>query len=279
MAVREIKKVITGVTQFDGAGVKLLRVIGYSNTRDFDPFLLLDIFDTEDPKDYIKGFPWHPHRGIETITYLLDGVIEHSDSMGNRGQITDGSCQWMTAGKAVLHQEMPQEAGKMLGMQLWLNLPRRDKLVPPKYRDIQKDRIPRPEEDGCRVGIISGTYKEIQGAATGDYIKPTILDVEMKQGVQWNIPVEPEETAFLYIIRGEGYFGGETIQKVTLGHAVLFGQGDTISVRTEEDKLRFFLFCGKPLRESIAWGGPIVMNTGDELEKAFQEIRAGSFGK
>jgi redox-sensitive bicupin YhaK (pirin superfamily) len=279
MAVREIKKVITGTTQFDGAGVKLVRVIGYPNVKDFDPFLMLDAFDSKDSKDYIKGFPWHPHRGIETVTYLLKGEIEHGDSLGNRGRIVDGGCQWMTAGKAIMHQEMPLPSEQMLGIQLWLNLPRKDKLVPPKYRDLREEMIPKFMEEGSRVAIISGTYKGIQGATRGDYVKTLFLDVELDPNITWSINTEPEETVFLYIVEGEGFFGGANTQQISAKKAILFEKGDKLFVSTTENKCRFFLFSGMPLNEPIAWGGPIVMNTGEELEKAFQEIRAGSFGK
>ncbi len=279
MSVREIKKVITGTTQFDGAGVKLVRVIGYPNVKDFDPFLMLDAFDSRDSKDYIKGFPWHPHRGIETVTYLLKGEIEHGDSLGNHGRIEDGGCQWMTAGKAIMHQEMPQPSEHLLGIQLWLNLPRKDKLVPPKYRDLREEMIPKCTEEGSHVAVISGAYKGIQGPTRGDYVKALFLDVELDCNATWNIHTEPEETVFLYIVEGEGLFGGADTQQISSKKAILFEQGDQLVVSTTESKCRFFLFSGLPLREPIAWGGPIVMNTGEELEKAFREIRAGTFGK
>ncbi|HZK61922.1 MAG TPA: pirin family protein, partial [Anaerovoracaceae bacterium] len=169
--LRTIRKVVTGSTQYDGAGVKLVRVIGHSTVDDFDPFLMLDAFDSDNPSDYIKGFPWHPHRGIETITYLIKGDIEHGDSLGNKGSILNGCCQWMTAGSGILHQEMPKAADRMLGVQLWLNLPRKDKMTKPQYRDIKADMIPRIKEDGSEIGIILGNYKETPGPVSGDYIK------------------------------------------------------------------------------------------------------------
>ncbi|MBH1939777.1 pirin family protein [Mobilitalea sibirica] len=279
MAYREIKQVISGVTQFDGAGVKLVRVIGYSNVKDFDPFLMLDAFDSNDPKDYIKGFPWHPHRGIETVTYLIHGEIEHKDSIGNQGSIRDGSCQWMTAGKAILHQEMPQPSNRMLGIQLWVNLPKKDKMVPPQYRDILPNMIPRIEKNGCRVGVLAGNYEGKEGATQGDYVKAMFLDVEMKPDSSWTLSTEPQDTVFIYIVEGEGYFGGSIPMHITSKKAVLFHEGNELKVSTSDKSIRFFVFSGKPLQEPIAWGGPIVMNTGEELEKAFQEIREGTFGK
>ncbi len=279
MSVREIKKIITGSAQVDGAGVKLIRVIGYDNVWDFDPFLMLDAFDSQNPEDYVKGFPWHPHRGIETITYLIQGEIEHGDSMGNKGTIRDGGCQWMTAGKAVMHQEMPKPSHRMLGVQLWLNLPKKSKLVPPKYRDLSADKIPVIGEEGCRIGIIAGNYKGKNGATEGDYVKATFLDVSVNEAFTWDYATEPEDTVFVYIVEGEGYFGGEEKQLISAKHAVLLTKGDTFTVTAGKKPLRMFLFTGKPLREPIAWGGPIVMNTGEELDQAFKEIRQGTFVK
>ncbi len=279
MSIREINKVIVGSKQTDGAGVKLVRVIGYSNVWDFDPFLMLDAFDSRDPDDYVKGFPWHPHRGIETVTYLIHGEIEHGDSMGNKGTITEGGCQWMTAGKAIMHQEMPQPSDWMLGLQLWINLPRKDKMVTPKYRDIRADMIPVVQEEGCVVRILSGQYKEQLGAMQADYVKASIMDVTIEDGMTWNYQTNPGDTIFIYIVRGEGFFGGEKKQLLQSKRAVLYGSGNEIEVRAQKDELRIVVFTGKPLREPIAWGGPIVMNTSDEIEKAFKEIREGTFGR
>jgi len=279
MGVREISKIVTGSAQVDGAGVKLVRVLGYANIWDFDPFLMLDAFDSKSPSDYIKGFPWHPHRGIETITYLIHGKIEHEDSMGNKGLIQDGGCQWMTAGKAILHQEMPKPSKEMLGVQVWLNLPRKNKMVSPQYRDLRAELIPVIEEEGCKIGIIAGHYKEHQGATQGDYVKATFLDVDISADTTWSYTTNPEETLFVYIVVGEGLFGGADKQLLSEKRAVLFGKGDELIVSTGKENLRIFVFSGKPLREAIAWGGPIVMNTGDEIDKAFKEIREGTFGK
>jgi redox-sensitive bicupin YhaK (pirin superfamily) len=279
MKIREINKIIAGSAQTDGAGVKLVRVIGYANVWDFDPFLMLDAFDSRDSADYVKGFPWHPHRGIETVTYLIHGEIVHEDSMGNKGAIKEGGCQWMTAGRAVMHQEMPQPSDQMLGLQLWLNLPRKDKMVPPQYREIRAEMIPVVQEEGCTIRILSGEYKGQQGAMIGDYVKATILDVTIQEGVTWNYSTMPGDTVFLYIMDGEGFFGGEDKKLLPYKQAVLFRDGDEIEVRAQKKELRIIVFTGKPLREPIAWGGPIVMNTSDEIDKAFKEIREGTFVK
>jgi redox-sensitive bicupin YhaK (pirin superfamily) len=279
MSAREISKIITGSAQTDGAGVKLIRVIGYANVYDFDPFLMLDAFDSQNPEDYVKGFPWHPHRGIETITYLIKGQIEHGDSMGNKGTIRDGGCQWMTAGKAVLHQEMPQPSDRMLGVQVWLNLPRRSKMVPPQYRDLSAEKIPVVQEEGCRVGIVAGSYKGCAGATQGDYVKATFLDVSLEEAFTWEYVTNPEDTVFAYIVEGEGYFGGEEKQLLTSKRSVLFKKGDELIITAGKHPLRVFILAGKPLHEPVAWGGPIVMNTSDEIDQAFKEIRQGTFGR
>src|SRR5450759_4985069 len=185
--MREIRRIVTGANQVDGAGVKLVRVLGPAQTKEFDPFLMLDAFDSRNPADYIKGFPWHPHRGIETVTYLIAGDIEHGDSLGNKGHILDGGCQWMTAGSGIIHQEMPQPAGWMLGLQLWLNLPRKDKWTRPQYRDITAALIPKVQEESGTVGVISGAYGMAQGATQGDYVKALLLDVTLKPGAGWRL--------------------------------------------------------------------------------------------
>lgn len=279
MSKREISKVIVGSHQVDGAGVKLVRAIGYDNVYDFDPFLMLDAFDSNNSDDYIKGFPWHPHRGIETVTYLVQGEIEHEDSMGNKGTINDGCCQWMTAGRAILHQEMPQPSKRMLGLQLWINLPRKDKMVEPKYRDIRSDMIPVMEEPGSIVRILSGYYKEQAGAMQGDYVQATVLDVTIKPNTTWSLATDSEETVFIYILEGSGGFGDKDKKVLEAKRAVLFTKGEELEVVTWSESVRFVLFMGKPIKEPIAWGGPIVMNTSEELEQTFKEIRNGTFVK
>ena len=273
---RKIHRIVTGSHQVDGAGVKLVRVIGHADVEEFDPFLMLDAFDSLNPADYIKGFPWHPHRGIETVTYLIAGDIEHGDSLGNKGHILDGGCQWMTAGSGIIHQEMPQPAERMLGLQLWLNLPRKNKWARPQYRDITETLIPKVQEENGTVGVISGTYGNVQGATQGDYVQALLLDVALKPGAEWFLPVDSASTLFIYIVEGGGYFDASST-RVESHRAVLFGDGDEFAVRAGREGIRFVLFAGRPLRESIAWGGPIVMNTQEELQQAFADMDNGTF--
>lgn len=275
--IRNVKRLVTGSVQYDGAGVKLVRVLGNATVEDFDPFLMLDAFDSVNPEDYVKGFPWHPHRGIETVTYLIRGRIEHGDSLGNRGVIADGGCQWMTAGGGILHQEMPQPSERMLGVQLWLNLPRRDKMTAPEYRDITEDMVPKVRGEGSTVAVISGHYNGAAGAVQGDYVQTLFLDVALEAGVVWKLPTRPDDTVFAYLVRGSGRFGGSDAAVVTEKHAVLFGSGDELAVTAGDGGLRLLVLAAKALKEPVAWGGPIVMNTREELEQAFQEIRSGTF--
>lgn len=275
--MRTIRRVVAGSAQVDGAGVRLVRVIGRADTREFDPFLMLDAFDSRNPDDYTRGFPWHPHRGIETVTYLINGDIEHSDSLGNKGSILDGCCQWMTAGSGILHQEMPQASERMLGVQLWLNLPRRDKLVRPQYRDLAAAMIPRVQEPGAAIGVIAGRYGQTTGATQGDYVKTLFLDVVLEPGREWQLSTAREDTLFVYIVDGAGCFAGDRHKVTGSRQAVLFNKGDRFVARAAEQGLRFLLFAAEPLREPIAWGGPIVMNTREELQQAFQELEDGTF--
>ena len=277
--VRTIRKVVTGSRQQDGAGVQLVRVLGYNTVKEFDPFLMLDAFDSSDPEDYIKGFPWHPHRGIETITYLIKGKIEHGDSIGNEGAILDGCCQWMTAGSGIMHQEMPKPAEQMLGVQLWLNLPKNKKMTNPAYRDIKESMIPKISEKSGIVGVISGTYQNQKGAVQGDYVNVLFLDVELFPDSEWRLVTNPDDTLFAYIVNGEGFFEEKLEEKQLSKRALLFDEGDELLVRTKEKGIRFLLCAAKPLKEPIAWGGPIVMNTEEELELAFQELQRGTFIK
>lgn len=277
--IRTIRKIVTGKHAVDGAGVRLVRVIGHHDTEDFDPFLLLDAFDSVNPDDYIRGFPWHPHRGIETITYLLRGDIEHGDSLGNKGSILDGECQWMTAGSGIIHQEMPQPSERMLGVQLWLNLPAKNKMAAPQYHGIAKADIPVIDEGDQKIHIIAGTYKGKMGSMEGEYIKALYLDVEMNPGTEWFLNTVRDETMFIYIVQGEGYFGSVGGQLIPAKHAVLFDEGLTFRAKASEKGLRFLLLSGKPLREPIAWGGPIVMNTTEELNLAFKELEENKFIK
>lgn len=292
MKSRKVKKVVTGQAAVDGAGVRLVRVIGYSTVRDFDPFLMLDAFDSVNPDDYVKGFPWHPHRGIETVTYLIRGDIEHGDSLGNKGSILDGGCQWMTAGSGIIHQEMPQAAPRMLGLQLWLNLPAKDKMAEPAYRDLTADRIPVVSAEGSRVAVISGSYRGTAGAMRADYVDATMLDVALDPGSGVTVTLPETDTAFVYIIDGslsfdpeagkgaDGRFpdGGAPRELYDRRRAVLLSEGDTISLTASAvAPARCVLFHGAPLNEPIAWGGPIVMNTQAELDQAFRELDDNTF--
>lgn len=276
MSIRKVVKVVKGVNTTDGAGVNLQRVIGYHDTKDFDPFLMLDAFDSKNPNDYIAGFPWHPHRGIETVTYLIHGAIEHGDSLGNHGSISDGECQWMTAGCGIIHQEMPQASKHMLGTQLWINLPQKAKMTPPVYNDIKANDIIEVFEQGVRVAIVSGAYKGHEAPTHGNFVKTTYLDVKLAPEANWQLTVPESDTVFIYIMLGSVEIGEKTYKN---RNAVLFGHGNSVSITGGPDGARFMLLAGKPLNEPIAWGGPIVMNTKEELQKAFQEIDAGTFGK
>ena len=276
---RTVKKIITGEQTVDGAGVRLVRVIGRKDTKEFDPFLMLDAFDSRNPLDYIKGFPWHPHRGIETITYLIQGDIEHGDSLGNTGSILDGECQWMTAGSGIIHQEMPKASERMLGVQLWLNLPAADKMTAPMYHGITQGEMPVVDEEKAQVRVIAGTYKETAGARAGDFVKPLLLDVELNAGAEWMLQTDPDASLFIYIFQGEGAVGVVEETAIAAKQAVLFSEGALLQVKAAESGLRFLLAAGRPLQEPIAWGGPIVMNTQEELDLAFRELKENTFIK
>lgn len=276
MTCRTVAKIITGNRTTDGAGVRLVRVLGNQTIHDFDPFLMLDAFDSRNPDDYVRGFPMHPHRGIETFTYLIHGEIEHRDSLGNRGTIHDGECQWMTAGSGILHQEMPKFAPHMLGLQLWINLPRERKMIPPKYHNITKGMIPIIRQGDASVAVVAGENTGIEGAARGGYVDMRFLDISLNPNGTWNGPVPSDHTAFAYLLEGSCAFETDgTIQPAR--HAVLFSNGDEINVFAGPEGARFVLVSGMPLRESVAWGGPIVMNTEEELVRAFQELEDGTF--
>jgi quercetin 2,3-dioxygenase len=276
MAERTVVKLVGGAVQYDGAGVKLVRVIGHRDVTDFDPFLMLDAFDSDNPDDYTKGFPWHPHRGIETVTYLIHGDIEHGDSLGNSGSILDGCCQWMTAGSGIIHQEMPKAVGRLLGAQLWVNLPRKDKMTGPSYRDITADMVPLVSGEGSQVRIISGSFGGVQGPVEGDYVKTLYLDVALEPGASWELETDPENTLFCYLIEGSGRFDN-SYGPVPARRAALMSDGTSLTVRALDEGVRFLLISGRPLREPIAWGGPIVMNTREELNQAFKELDEGTF--
>ncbi len=279
-AERKIKNVFSGRPTIEGAGVRLKRIFGYYEVPIFDPFLLLDDFGSSDPEEYIAGFPWHPHRGIETVTYMIHGTVSHGDSLGNMGDIKDGQVQWMTAGSGIIHQEMPQKQNDILrGLQLWVNLPSSHKMMEPRYQDIKdSDIIPIVEKNGIEIKVIAGIYKDVRGPVKEIICDPLYLDIWIPPKKVFNLKQKRENTVFAYIISGEGYFDS-TQKKLKEGQLGLFGKGEEIEVRSEEDGVRFILISGKPIGEPIAWRGPIVMNTEEELDQAFDEYRNETFIK
>ena len=280
--IRKIKQAVKSQPTREGAGVHLKRAFGFSEVPGLDPFLLLDDFHSDNPDHYIKGFPWHPHRGIETITYVLHGDIEHGDSMGNRGIIGSGDVQWMTAGSGVIHQEMPQgsEKGLMWGFQLWANLPADQKMMAPRYRDIKAADIPEVAfEGGVRIKIICGEVGQVKGPVKDIVIDPQYLDITIPAEMEHQHPVKPDHTVFAYVIGGNGFFDENSSKRFHNETLVLFDAGDGIMARAGNEELRFILVSGKPLEEPVAWHGPIVMNTEEELETAFREYSNGTFIK
>lgn len=297
---RIIQKIWKSEPTIEGAGVHLKRAFGFHDIPLLDPFLLLDDFRSENPADYKAGFPWHPHRGIETITYVLDGDVEHGDSMGNKGDISAGDIQWMTAGSGIIHQEMPKgnRKGQMLGFQLWANLPAKSKMMAPRYRGIKRNEIPLvTTTDGASVRIICGEVNGTKGPVQDIVIEPEYLDVELPAGKSFTHPVKADHTVFVYVIDGEAYFDPERAPfahdaagvnyfdmkppcACGNGTLVLYKKGGThVVVSTNKHSVRFLLVAGKPLNEPIAWYGPIVMNTHEELRQAFQEYQDGTFVK
>lgn len=277
---RSAAAVFSAKPTMEGAGVRLHRVFGFGNERDFDPFLMLDDFRAERREDFIAGFPWHPHRGIETITYVLSGDVEHSDSLGNSGVIGSGDVQWMTAGSGIIHQEMPagDDQGRMLGFQLWANLPAAEKMCDPRYRGLTDCDIPSlTTTEGATVRVIAGEVDGVRGPVEGIVIDPEYLDVTVPAGCTFTHAIEPDHTAFAYCIEGAGEFAPEA--PLANRAVVLFGGGDHVRIQTAEQPVRFLLLSGRPLREPIAWRGPIVMNTDQELRTAFREYHEGTFVK
>jgi redox-sensitive bicupin YhaK (pirin superfamily) len=296
---RNIRLVLKGKPTLEGAGVRLHRVFGYSQVPAFDPFLLLDDFRSDKRQDYIAGFPWHPHRGIETITYVIAGDVEHGDSMGNKGVISAGETQWMTAGSGVIHQEMPKgdTAGRMYGFQLWANLPKSHKMMDPRYRDVRAEQVPEVKlGSGATVKVICGAVAGRQGPVRDIVTDPEYLDVSVPAGAEFAHRVPRGHTAFAYVIEGKGlfcdeenpfaydvegvnYFDMQRDPWITNGMLVLFADGDEVRASAEKDDVRFLLISGRPIGEPVAWYGPIVMNTNEELEVAFDEYRRGTFIK
>jgi quercetin 2,3-dioxygenase len=300
MSIRPVKRIVQSKPTMEGAGVKLRRAFGFGDTDEFDPFLLLDDFRNDRPEDYRAGFPWHPHRGIETITYVLAGTVEHGDSLGNQGKMGAGDVQWMTAGSGILHQEMPQgdERGRMHGFQLWANLPAALKMTTPRYQDIPSKEIPEVvDDDGTRVRVITGDFWGKRGPVDGVAADPRYLDVFVPPRRRKTLPVEVGRHAFAYVFEGSGTFAGasqpfgvlteqatpdgDTLIRERTGNRslVVFDSGDEVTVQAGENGIRFLLVSGKPIEEPVAWHGPIVMNTNAELQQAVTELRNGTFIK
>jgi redox-sensitive bicupin YhaK (pirin superfamily) len=300
MSIRPVKRIIESKPTMEGAGVKLRRAFGFGETAEFDPFLLLDDFRNDRPADYQAGFPWHPHRGIETITYVLAGTVDHKDSLGNSGALGAGDVQWMTAGSGILHQEMPKgdTRGRMHGFQLWANLPSSLKMTAPRYQDIKAGEVPEvTDDDGTRVRIVCGDFWGKRGPVEGVAADPRYLDVWVPPGKRKTLPVELERHAFAYVFEGSGSFrsasqsfgvltekevdGNETLIRERTGNRslVLFDSGDEVAVQAGDQGIRFLLVSGKPIEEPVAWYGPIVMNNQAELQKAVSELRNGTFIK
>jgi quercetin 2,3-dioxygenase len=300
MSIRPVRRISQSTPTIEGAGVKLRRVFGFGDTSEFDPFLMMDDFRNDRPSDYSAGFPWHPHRGIETITYVLAGSVDHGDSLGNRGALGAGDVQWMTAGSGILHQEMPKgdALGRMHGFQLWANLPSSLKMTAPRYQDVPARQIPEViDDDGVAVRVICGDFWGKKGPVDGIAAEPRYLDISVPAGKRKTFKVETYRQAFAYIFDGSGFFadasepfgvlhekelnGEEVLVREKVGNRslVVFDSGDEITVQAGEHGIRFLLVSGRPIREPVAWHGPIVMNTQDELRQAVRELQNGTFIK
>jgi len=300
MSIRPVLEARNAVPTMEGAGVHLHRVFGFHDPSELDPFLLFDDFRNEIPAHYAKGFPWHPHRGIETITYVLSGEVDHADSLGNTGRLGAGDVQWMTAGSGIMHQEMPRgnASGQMHGFQLWANLPRDLKMTDPRYQDVAAKEIPEIiDDDGTRVRVVTGEFWGKRGPVDGIAADPQYLDVFVPAGVKKTLPVDTYRRAFAYVFEGQGAFAdasapsGVLLEKEVMGEEVnirdmsgdrtliRFGTGDSVTVQAGEEGIRFLLISGAPLQEPVAWHGPIVMNTKDEIRQAMSDLRNGTFIK
>ena len=297
MSIRPIKRIVEAQPTVEGAGVKLRRAFGFGDTKETDPFLLFDDFRNERPEDFIAGFPWHPHRGIETITYVLSGTVAHGDSLGNSGTLGSGDVQWMTAGRGILHQEMPKgdNTGRMHGFQLWANLPASLKMTKPRYQDVLGKDVPEvTDDDGTRVRVVCGEFWGKRGPVAGIAADPSYLDISVPAGKRKTLEVDTRRHAFAYVFEGSGSFrdaspprsvlteqGGpnpELVRETTGNRSlVLFDAGDEVVVQAGEQGVRFLLVSGRPIEEPVAWYGPIVMNTAEELRQAYSELRAGTF--
>jgi redox-sensitive bicupin YhaK (pirin superfamily) len=304
MSIRPVKRIVQATPTIEGAGVRLRRAFGFGETSEFDPFLLFDDFRNENPADYLAGFPWHPHRGIETITYVLAGSVNHGDSLGNRGSLAAGDVQWMTAGSGILHQEMPQgdQHGRMHGFQLWANLPASLKMTTPRYQDVSSADVPEVvDDDGTRVRVVCGSFWGATGPVDGIAADPLYLDVSIPPKRRRTLPVETSRHAFAYVFAGSGTFRNASsprdVKTDSVGQAnalagitadahetgnrslVLFDSGDEVTVQAGETGIRFLLVSGKPIEEPVAWYGPMVMNTNEEIQQALAELREGTFIK
>src|SRR6185437_14970975 len=299
MSIRPVKRLIESKPTLEGAGVHLRRAFGFGNTTEFDPFLLLDDFRNDVPEDYVAGFPWHPHRGIETITYVLAGTVDHADSLGNNGAIGSGDVQWMTAGSGIIHQEMPKgdHAGRMHGFQHWGNPPSSLKMTKPRYQEVKSGEIPDvKDDDGTHVRVVCGEFWGKKGPVEGVAADPIYLDVSVPPGRRRSLPVEVVRHAFAYVFAGSGKFCNASdplavptepvgwLETTPPSHAddrslILFDRGDEVEVQAGEDGIRFLLVSGKPLEEPVAWYGPIVMNTQEQLRQAFNQLEMGTFLK
>lgn len=278
---RKIKQIIHSQKVTDGAGVSINRIFGFNEEGVFDPFLLMDFFGSDRPEEFESGFPFHPHRGMETITYLMEGQVEHADSLGNKGMIESGDVQWMTAGSGIIHQEMPKsDTGRMFGFQLWSNLPRKHKMMPPRYQDIKSKDIPTVDiDDVATVRVIAGNFLKTHGAVRDIVSDPIYFDVMVRPDSEIEFDVTPGYTVFSYVYEGEGYFSEEKDQLIKKGEGALFYDGNKLIAKTDNNEMRFILISGKPLNEPVAWRGPIVMNSAEELQTAFKELQNGTFVK
>lgn len=280
--VRHVGQILRAYATIEGAGVHLHRAFGYGEAPRFDPFLMLDDFRAgDDPHDYLPGFPWHPHRGIETVTYMLEGKVEHGDSMGNSGVVGAGDIQWMTAGSGIIHQEMPKAVhGRMGGFQLWVNLPKSHKMMGPRYQEVKDRKVPTATPSpGVLVKVLCGELGGVKGPVQDIITSPSYFDISMEDGAEFTCPVRNGDTVVAYVIGGAGIFGDIPGTPVENRDLLLFGDGNLVNAVSHKGPFRFLLFTGKPLREPVAWGGPIVMNTQEELRQAFFEYRNGTFIK
>ncbi len=283
--MREILERVQGAPAVDGAGVHLVRVLGPRNTKSFDPFLMLDAFDSKNPDDYTKGFPMHPHRGIETFTYLVKGQIDHQDTLNNSGTINSGESQWMTAGSGILHQEMPQAAEHMLGLQLWINLPSHEKMTEPKYFEIDNTMVKEISEEGAKIKLIAGRYLGVDGeekttveGVKGNHLDTDIMDIKIEPNQTITLNTIKEKNLFIYLFNGTLEVGSKQ-ERVEAKTAALFSKGEKLKLKAGEEGAHLFIAAAQPIKEPIAWGGPIVMNTKEELDHAFHELRNNTFIK